>query len=497
MDSSKIILLLGISFLCWLIYKLVLADHKLFVFNRFFLLGAVVISLIVPFVQIDIAQENNLVTRTVNLYYIQEVIIGTAPQSSFNWYKLIVYSYIAITTFFIIRFILSILQIAHRIYKNENKTVDNIHYVLLDNKQIPYCFLNYIFVPREDFINRNIESEILQHEQAHLFQKHTLDIMFIQLVLAFAWFNPFFWLIKQSITANHEFLADEHTLRLSKDIQHYRKLIISKTMAPYHNQFASNFNFLLTKKRFIMMTKQTSKNKVRILKLSGAALLIAATAFGISMNAKEKESITTSLTTKLDEISDSALALAISKSDTTKQERKAIISKRIEELNADTAIKRAEIIKKYNKSGELKNSDFPPAPPVPPTHPADPPTPPIPPDPMAKLIPISPSEKVDKEATFSDGIEGFRKLFSQNFDNSKVDGKGTIKTTASYIIDQNGDVKNIVTTGPNQSLNAEVKRTIEVIVAEKKWIPAQINGKNVVSRFRFPVTINFEGTKKL
>ena len=59
MDSSKIILLLGISFLCWLIYKLVLADHKLFVFNRFFLLGAVVISLIVPFIQIDIARENN------------------------------------------------------------------------------------------------------------------------------------------------------------------------------------------------------------------------------------------------------------------------------------------------------------------------------------------------------------------------------------------------------------------------------------------------------
>ncbi|AIL43819.1 M56 family metallopeptidase [Elizabethkingia anophelis] len=491
MDSSKIILLLGISFLCWLIYKLVLADHKLFVFNRFFLLGAVVISLIVPFVQIDIAQENNLVTRTVNLYYIQEVIIGTAPQSSFNWYKFIVYGYIAITTFFIIRFILSILQIAHRIYKNENKTVDNIHYVLLDNKQIPYCFLNYIFVPREDFINRNIESEILQHEQAHLFQKHTLDIMFIQLVIAFAWFNPFFWLIKQSITANHEFLADEHTLRLSKDIQHYRKLIISKTMAPYHNQFASNFNFLLTKKRFIMMTKQTSKNKVRILKLSGAALLIAATAFGISMNAKEKESITTSLTTKLDEISDSALALAISKSDTTKQERKAIISKKIEELNAETATKRAEIIKKYNKSGELKNSDFPPAPPVPPAAPPAPPTPP--------KAPISPDAyaKVDKEASFPDGIESFRNLFTQNFDNSKVDGKGTIKTTASYIIDKDGNVKNIVVVGPNESFNTEVKRTIETIVTKKKWVPAQLNGQNIASLFRFPITMAFEETKKL
>jgi hypothetical protein len=57
MDSSKIILLLGISFLCWLIYKSVLADHKLFVFNRFFLLGAVINSLVIPFIQIDIARK--------------------------------------------------------------------------------------------------------------------------------------------------------------------------------------------------------------------------------------------------------------------------------------------------------------------------------------------------------------------------------------------------------------------------------------------------------
>jgi len=494
MDSSKIILLLGISFLCWLIYKSVLADHKLFVFNRFFLLGAVVISLAIPFIQIDIARENNPVTRTVNLYYIQEVIIGKAPQPSFNWYKIVAYGYIVITTFFIIRFILDILQIAHRIYKNKKKTVDNIHYILLDNKQIPYCFLNYIFVPGEDFLHKNIESEILQHEQAHLFQRHTLDIVFIQLVLAFAWFNPFFWLIKQSITANHEFLADEHTLRLSKDIQHYRKLIISKTMAPYHNQFASNFNFLLTKKRFIMMTKQTSKNKVRFLKISGATLLIAATAFGISMNAKEKESVTSSLTAKLDQISDATLALTSAKSDTTKQERKAIISKKIEELNANTATKRKEIIKKYNKSGELKNSDFPPAPPVPPTPPAAPPAPPTPPK-----APISPDAyaKVDKEASFPDGLESFRNLFTQNFDNSKVDGKGTIKTTASYIIDKDGNVKNIVVVGPNESFNKEVKRTIETIVTKKKWVPAQLNGQNIASLFRFPITMAFEETKKL
>nr|WP_305050180.1 hypothetical protein [Elizabethkingia bruuniana] len=113
---------------------------------------------------------------------------------------------------------------------------------------------------------------------------------------------------------------------------------------------------------------------------------------------------------------------------------------------------------------------------------------------MAKLIPISPSEKVDREATFSEGIEGFRNLFVQTFDNSKVDGKGTLKSTASYIIDQNGDVKDIVTTGPNESLNAEIKNYCNNCCKEKmdsgsaKW-------QNVVSRYHFPVTMNFEGTK--
>lgn len=51
-----------------------------------------------------------------------------------------------------------------------------------------------------------------------------------------------------------------------------------------------------------------------------------------------------------------------------------------------------------------------------------------------------------------------------------MDGKGTIKTTASYIIDKDGNVKNIVVVGPNESFNTEVKRTIETIVTKEKWV---------------------------
>ena len=226
MDSSKIILLLGISFLCWLIYKSVLADHKLFVFNRFFLLGTVVISLAIPFIQIDIARENNPVTRTVNLYYIQEVIIGKAPQPSFNWYKIVAYGYIVITVFLLFALYWAYFKLLTGFIK-QKKTVDNIHYILLDNKQIPYCFLNYIFVPGEDFLHKT--SNLKYYSMSRLiFSEAYIRHYVYSAGFGFCMVQSFFWLIKQSITANHEFLADEHTLRLSKDIQHYRKLIISK-----------------------------------------------------------------------------------------------------------------------------------------------------------------------------------------------------------------------------------------------------------------------------
>ncbi|MEH7887348.1 M56 family metallopeptidase [Elizabethkingia meningoseptica] len=490
MDSSKIILLLAISGLLCLVYKLILANHKIFTFNRFFLIGSVVLSLVIPFIQIDVARENNPVRHAVNIYQIQEVIISKSTPS-FNWFSILSNLYLIITAIFIIRFIFGVVQLAYRVYKNEKRTVNGIHYVLLPQQQIPYCFFNYIFVSGEEFLNRNIEPEILQHEYAHLYQKHTLDVLFMQLVLAFAWFNPFFWFLKRAIISNHEFLADEYTLHLSKDIKHYRELIINKTLAPFHNQFASNFNFLLTKKRFIMMTKHTPKNKVRLLKLSGSILFIAATAFGIGLNAREKQSITSKIKSGLEQIPIVQAITSPVKADTTKQERKAIIAQKLTELNRETAEKRAQILNKYSKSGELKNSDFPPAPPTPPTPPNAPAAPPAPPVP-----PTPPYAKTEGEATFSGGINEFRDMFMQYFDNSKVDGTGTLKSVASLIIDKEGNVKKITATGSNEKLNAEVKRTIETINTHKKWIPAQVKGENVESQFRFPITMNFEGMKK-
>ena len=63
------------------------------------------------------------------------------------------------------------------------------------------------------FINREVlhESqlqEILIHEQCHVEQKHSIDVMLSELFTILCWFNPFAWLLKREIRLNLEYLAD-------------------------------------------------------------------------------------------------------------------------------------------------------------------------------------------------------------------------------------------------------------------------------------------------
>ncbi len=45
--------------------------------------------------------------------------------------------------------------------------------------------------------------EILIHEQTHVRELHSLDIILVQLVILLCWFNPFSWLMRSEIRMNH------------------------------------------------------------------------------------------------------------------------------------------------------------------------------------------------------------------------------------------------------------------------------------------------------
>jgi hypothetical protein len=136
--------------------------------------------------------------------------------------------------------------------------------ILIDNDVTPHSFLNYIFINKSDYRDGRIEPEIICHEQAHVGQRHTLDVLLVELLQVACWFNPFIPLYKRDIQLNHEFLADAWVTDHFRDKTAYQYLLLAKACKASSLKLTSQFNYLTTKKRLIMMTKTTS-SKMAIL----------------------------------------------------------------------------------------------------------------------------------------------------------------------------------------------------------------------------------------
>ncbi|MDO4225354.1 MAG: energy transducer TonB, partial [Bergeyella zoohelcum] len=99
--------------------------------------------------------------------------------------------------------------------------------------------------------------------------------------------------------------------------------------------------------------------------------------------------------------------------------------------------------------------------------------------------------QVDQESEFPGGLNAFRSSVSQNFDTSVMEGgEGTLKTEITFVVERDGTISQVKATGSNSDFNREAERTVKSI--KKKWTPAKINGQPVRSRFRLPLTMNFE-----
>lgn len=98
-------------------------------------------------------------------------------------------------------------------------------------------------------------------------------------------------------------------------------------------------------------------------------------------------------------------------------------------------------------------------------------------------------DKADKVALYPGGTDAFRKNFYQTFDSGKINGRGKIRSEATFVIDQEGYITDIQIKGDNKSMNKEMERAIKAM-SKTKWSPATLNGQNVKYRFRFPIATN-------
>lgn len=266
-----------------LIYYFVLARENTYRFNRFYLIFSILFSFIVPLITIKIRSAVTLIPETVYLPVssIADTVFQQTPShvsDTFTLSEFILSGYIAVTLFLFCRFVINVFILFSKIKNNISIPYRNARLVLIRDNQFPHSFLKYIFINKDDFEKGKIEKEIISHELAHIKQRHSVDILFIEFITFFAWINPLLYLYKKAIQLNHEFLADEVVVNTFTSPIDYQLLLLDKAMQPSVLVLSSSFNYLQTKKRIIMMTKKTSL-RIAMLKQFAMIPVIVATGF--------------------------------------------------------------------------------------------------------------------------------------------------------------------------------------------------------------------------
>lgn len=250
-----------VLFLFFVFYKVFLENEKMHMFNRFYLLFALLLSINIPFLNIKTETEIPFQILRIKASETNSINQNLPTLNNYNWKTILVTLSIIMTILFIIRFIKNLTSLYKRIKVNQSIIYKNTKIILLDDVVIPYSFFNHIFINKKEFQSNKIQEEILSHELVHVHQKHSLDIIFIELLKALFWFNPIIYAYKKAIQLNHEFLADEHVINKHKNISFYQTLLLENQAITTSN-LASNLNYLTTKKRIIMMTKTTSEKNI-------------------------------------------------------------------------------------------------------------------------------------------------------------------------------------------------------------------------------------------
>ena len=259
-------------------YKVFLEKERMHRFNRFYLLGSLTFSFFVPF--LTFTQESQTLP-VMEKVFTESVFFSGADNaqqiiaSNETNYLLITLLtiYVTITTILFFRFSINLKTILRKAWENSIIAFKNVKLILLDQSISPHSFLGYIFLNADDYRSGNIEQEILMHELAHVEQRHSWDILFIEIVQILFWFNPFIFLYRKAIMLNHEFLADESVINQNTDVKAYQVLLLEKVSKQAETFITSQFNHSITKKRLIMMTKTKSFRNILCRQLAVAPLL--------------------------------------------------------------------------------------------------------------------------------------------------------------------------------------------------------------------------------
>ena len=260
----------------YLFYKLLMSRDTFHRFNRFALLGLLVLSSLLPLVEVSVnrpAPVHETMLTLEQLLLLADVQaegeIVSQPTTAL-WVRVALLVYLAGIVFFAVRNLWSLGRLGVLLRRGRLERladwlpgrVENVRLVVHNRDIAPFSWMRYIVLSRKDLEENG--REILIHELAHIRNHHSWDLLLADLCIFVQWFNPAAWLLKQELQTIHEYEADDTVLREGVDAKKYQMLLIKKAVGTRLYSMANSFNHSSLKKRITMMLKEKSNPWARV-----------------------------------------------------------------------------------------------------------------------------------------------------------------------------------------------------------------------------------------
>ena len=250
----------------YIVYISLFRNCTAFALNRAFLLAGILISFIIPaldlsFVPPDFHVDGTGVLSTLSngtVALTDHENIATVTASDFQFLSVLYWIGVSIC---LMRLLYGVWKIIGLMTLSETSTSDSIKVFKSDIDQ-PFSFFNTIFLPRRD-----IEDVVIDHERAHVINYHWVDLLIAEIAGAILWFNPLMILYKRSLRLQHEYEADAGVLSNGNEIEKYLDCILQHLEVKSSGKFISSFYSQNIKQRILMMTKNKTRKIYRLLYL--------------------------------------------------------------------------------------------------------------------------------------------------------------------------------------------------------------------------------------
>lgn len=248
----------------YLLYRGLLARDTFLGMRRLYWWAAWVLAFLYPLVELGVWGRTETPLQVVMADYAEAmtvVVSAVAPEetAAWSWQDGVALLWAAGASALLLRMLVQLAVVCRLAGRGKRMEWHGVRVLAVEGGNVPFSFFRWIFVQPGNHSEGELE-EILAHEQAHVRQWHSLDVVVSELLCCLFWFNPAVWLAKRCVRQNLEFLADRAVVHSGFDRKNYQYHLLRLSYGVNIGQIVNNFNVSPLKKRIMMMNKKKSRH---------------------------------------------------------------------------------------------------------------------------------------------------------------------------------------------------------------------------------------------